>query len=89
MGFGMATHLVAQGFTVKGYDISAQTLSRFTAAGGIPTSTLTESAHGSPYYVCMVATAQQLKSLLFEGEGEGALVNGKDIWLRNELGLGY
>ena len=77
MGFGMATHLIKQGFVVKGFDVFPKTLERFKEAGGIPASSLADSAWDSPYYVCMVASAQQLQDLLFEGEE--SLVHGTTI----------
>jgi len=68
MGFGMATHLVKQGYPVKGYDVFAASLERFKAAGGIAVSSLRESAEGCMYYVCMVASAPQVQSVLFDKE---------------------
>ena len=66
MGFGMATNLVKEGFTVKGFDVFPKTMERFGEAGGVPVASLAESAKGNHHYVCMVASAQQLQSLLFE-----------------------
>jgi 3-hydroxyisobutyrate dehydrogenase len=68
MGFGMATHLVKQGYRVKGYDMWAPTLERFKAAGGEIASSLADSATGNMYHVCMVASAPQAQSALFDGE---------------------
>jgi hypothetical protein len=65
MGFGMATNLVKQGYTVKGYDVFPKSVERFKEAGGVPASTLAESAEGCPYYVCMVASAPQVQEVLF------------------------
>lgn len=69
MGFGMATHLVKQGYSVTGFDVYAPTLERFKAAGGTPSSSLSESAKDKLFYVCMVATAQQAQSALFGDDG--------------------
>ena len=66
MGFGMATHLVRQGYPVKGYDVYQPTLDRFKAAGGSVATSLTDSARGHMYYVCMVASAAQAQAALFE-----------------------
>ncbi|OCL07470.1 2-hydroxy-3-oxopropionate reductase [Glonium stellatum] len=68
MGFGMASNLVKQGYSVTGFDVAPQSLERFKKEGGIPASSLAESAEGKPYYVCMVATAAQAQSVLFEGD---------------------
>ncbi|KAF3385052.1 putative oxidoreductase YgbJ [Penicillium rolfsii] len=72
MGFGMATHLVKEGYPVHGFDVFPASVERFKAAGGIPASSLQESAKGKDYYVCMVASAPQVQSVLF---GEGGIVS--------------
>ncbi|CAG7942558.1 unnamed protein product [Penicillium salamii] len=71
MGFGMATHLVKEGYPVYGFDVFPASVERFAAAGGIPTSSLEESAREKDFYVCMVASAPQVQSVLF---GEGGIV---------------
>ncbi|KAJ6102854.1 Oxidoreductase [Penicillium sp. IBT 16267x] len=71
MGFGMATHLVKEGYPVHGFDVFPASVERFKTAGGIPASSLGESASGKQYYVCMVASAPQVQSVLF---GEGGIV---------------
>lgn len=68
MGFGMATNLVKQGYSVKGYDVFPASVERFRAAGGIPATSLRDSAEGKPYYVCMVASAPQVQDVLFNPE---------------------
>ncbi|KAJ5689959.1 hypothetical protein N7462_004351 [Penicillium macrosclerotiorum] len=72
MGFGMATQLVKQGYPVHGFDVFPASIERFEKAGGIPASSLQESARGKQYYVCMVASAPQVQSVLF---GEGGIVS--------------
>jgi 3-hydroxyisobutyrate dehydrogenase len=73
MGFGMANHLVKEGYPVHGFDVFPASVERFKAAGGIPASSLKDSADGKEYYVCMVASAPQVQSVLF---GEGGIVSG-------------
>ncbi|KAI0389175.1 NAD binding domain of 6-phosphogluconate dehydrogenase-domain-containing protein [Xylariaceae sp. FL0594] len=68
MGFGMATHLVKQGYAVTGFDVWGPTLERFKAAGGLTASSPADAVHGKDYVVCMVATAQQAQSVLLDGE---------------------
>ncbi|KAF2966085.1 hypothetical protein GQX73_g7497 [Xylaria multiplex] len=68
MGFGMATHLVKQGYAVTGFDVWPPTLERFRAAGGNTAATPAEAVRGCDYIVCMVATAAQAQSVLLEGE---------------------
>ncbi|KAK4233978.1 hypothetical protein C8A03DRAFT_19044 [Achaetomium macrosporum] len=67
MGFGMATHLVKQDYTVTGFDVWAPTLERFRAAGGLTATTPSEAVADKPFCVCMVATAQQAQSVLLDG----------------------
>ncbi|PSN63195.1 hypothetical protein BS50DRAFT_612484 [Corynespora cassiicola Philippines] len=69
MGFGMATNLVKQGYPVTGFDVYGPTLDKFKAAGGIPSSSLSESAKEKAFYVCMVATAQQAQDAIFGADG--------------------
>ncbi|OJJ50783.1 hypothetical protein ASPZODRAFT_126723 [Penicilliopsis zonata CBS 506.65] len=69
MGFGMATHLVRQGYPVYGFDLYAPSVQRFQAAGGIAVPSLRDSARDKQFYVCMVASAPQAQSVLFGEEG--------------------
>lgn len=78
MGFGMATHLVKEGYPVHGFDVFPASVERFKAAGGIPASSLQDSASGKQYYVCMVASAPQVQTVLF---GEGGIVAGELVHL--------
>lgn len=68
MGFGMATHLIKQGYPVTGFDVWGPTLDKFKAAGGSTSSTPSEAVSGKDYCVCMVATAQQAQAVLLDGE---------------------
>ena len=70
MGFGMATHLLKQGYTVKGFDVFPKTMEKWVAAGGTPAKSLAESADGVPFYIVMVASAPQAQGALF-GEEDG------------------
>jgi 3-hydroxyisobutyrate dehydrogenase len=68
MGFGMATHLVNEGYPVTGFDLYGPTLDRFKQAGGLTSSKISEAVSGKQYCVCMVATAQQAQAVLLDGE---------------------
>ncbi|KAF2654546.1 oxidoreductase-like protein [Lophiostoma macrostomum CBS 122681] len=92
MGFGMATHLVKSGHSVTGFDVWAPTLEKFKAAGGIPSSSLSESAKNKDWYIVMVATAQQAQSALFEAEDGGivkALPKGATLLLCSTVPSSY
>ncbi|KAF2643279.1 oxidoreductase-like protein [Massarina eburnea CBS 473.64] len=69
MGFGMATHLLKSGYSVTGFDVWKPTLEKFAAAGGTPSTSLSESAKDKTLYVCMVATAQQAQEAIFKDGG--------------------
>ncbi|KAI0399571.1 NAD binding domain of 6-phosphogluconate dehydrogenase-domain-containing protein [Xylaria palmicola] len=91
MGFGMATHLVKQGYAVTGFDVWPPTLERFRAAGGNTASTPAEAVHNRDYVICMVATAAQADSVLFEGENLalGALSKGASLLLCSTVPCTY
>ncbi|PVH94943.1 oxidoreductase-like protein [Periconia macrospinosa] len=90
MGFGMATHLVKSGYAVTGFDVWAPTLEKFAAAGGTPSSSLSDSAKDKAFYVCMVATAQQAQDAIFGAGGilEG-LPNGATLYLCSTVPSAY
>ncbi|KAF2254614.1 oxidoreductase-like protein [Trematosphaeria pertusa] len=90
MGFGMATHLVKQGYSVTGFDVYAPTLDKFKAAGGIPSTSLSESAKDKHFYVCMVATAQQAQAAIFGEDGiEKGLPKGATLLLCSTVPSAY
>lgn len=68
MGFGMATHLVKQGYKVTGFDVYPPTLERFQVAGGLVATSPAGAVKDKQFCVCMVATAQQAQSVLLDGE---------------------
>jgi 3-hydroxyisobutyrate dehydrogenase len=72
MGIGMATHLVKQGYPVTGFDLYQPSLDKFSAAGGTPSSSLSESATDKTFYIVMVASAMQAQPALFD---RGGIVN--------------
>lgn len=68
MGFGMATHLVKEGYAVTGFDVWAPTLERFQQAGGNTATTPAAAVQDKPFCVCMVATAAQAQAVLLQGD---------------------
>ncbi|KAI0014537.1 NAD binding domain of 6-phosphogluconate dehydrogenase-domain-containing protein [Xylariomycetidae sp. FL0641] len=72
MGFGMATHLLKQGYTVTGFDVYGPTLERFQSAGGQVASTPADAVRDKPFCVCMVATAAQAQAVLLAGDAPAA-----------------
>jgi 3-hydroxyisobutyrate dehydrogenase-like beta-hydroxyacid dehydrogenase len=91
MGFGMATHLIKQGYQVTGFDAWGPTLEKFKAAGGTTATTAAEAAKGKNYSICMVATAQQAQSVLLDGHSPvvPALPQGATLLLCSSVPSGY
>ena len=67
MGFGMATHLLKQGYAVTGFDAYEPTLQRFQNAGGLTATTPSKTVANKSFCVCMVATAEQAQAVLLDG----------------------
>ncbi|KAF2131990.1 oxidoreductase-like protein [Dothidotthia symphoricarpi CBS 119687] len=90
MGIGMATHLVKAGYAVTGFDLYAPSLERFATAGGIPSTSLSESAKDKPFYIVMVAAAYQAQPALFAAEGiVQALPHGATLLLCSTVPSAY
>lgn len=91
MGFGMATHLVSEGYPVTGFDVWPPTLERFQQAGGTTATTPAEAVRDKPYCVCMVATAQQAQAVLLHGEHPAvhALPRGATLLLCSTVPCAY
>lgn len=73
MGFGMASSLLRDGFSVSGYDLNAEAVARLVALGGKPAQSLTEAAAGADVVLCVVVNAAQTEAALF-GQGGAAAV---------------
>ncbi|KAI4653299.1 hypothetical protein J4E93_001061 [Alternaria ventricosa] len=90
MGIGMATHLVKQGYPVTGFDVYPPSLEKFKAAGGVPSTSLSESARDKPFYIVMVASAMQAQPALFDKDGiVGALPKGATLLLCSTVPSAY
>ncbi|CAG5177984.1 uncharacterized protein ALTATR162_LOCUS8476 [Alternaria atra] len=90
MGMGMATHLVKQGYPVTGFDVYPPSLEKFKAAGGTPSSSLSESAKDKPFYIVMVASAMQAQPALFDKDGiVNALPKGATLLLCSTVPSAY
>jgi L-threonate 2-dehydrogenase len=71
MGFGAASSLLHNGFTVRGVDVRDDVLKRFEAEGGTPCRTPAEAAQGADAAFVFVVNAEQTDAVLF-GEGGAA-----------------
>jgi len=70
MGLPMATHLVARGFEVRGFDLNPAALTSLVEAGGSAAGSAAEAAEGADALVLMVVNAAQAETILFT---DGAL----------------
>jgi 3-hydroxyisobutyrate dehydrogenase len=75
MGMGVATNLVKQGYSVTGFDLYQPSLDKFKAAGGTPSTSLTDSATNKPFYIVMVASAQQAQPAIFGKDGKDGIAH--------------
>ncbi|OSS43575.1 hypothetical protein B5807_11717 [Epicoccum nigrum] len=90
MGLGMATNLVKQGYSVTGFDVYPPSLEKFQKAGGIPSTSLSESAKDKPFYIVMVASAAQAQPALFADDGiVNALPKGATLLLTSTVPSSY
>ncbi|EJT97678.1 hypothetical protein DACRYDRAFT_97085 [Dacryopinax primogenitus] len=91
MGFGMATHLVSLGHPVTGFDVWPPTLERFKAAGGAVATTPADAVRECAFCICMVASAPQAQSALFDGDAAAikALPKGAALLLASTVSSAY
>ena len=81
MGRPMAANLVARGFRVRGFDVSAAGRQALAAAGGEPVGSAVEAATGAATLVLMVVNAEQARSVLFDAGALEALPRGACVVL--------
>lgn len=80
MGFGVASSLLRSGFETSGYDISAETLARFSEAGGRAAASPAEAADGADVVVTVVVSGAQTEAVLFGDDGAaGRMTKGGTI----------
>ncbi|KAJ1332035.1 3-hydroxyisobutyrate dehydrogenase [Microdochium nivale] len=91
MGFGMATHLVKQGYPVHGFDVYPPILERFVSQGGKAAATPADAARGKKLLVVMVANSIQTQSALVDGENPAVAALEKDavVLLCSTVACGY
>jgi len=73
MGSAMARRLVEAQHRVVGYDIRAESVAKFVAAGGHGAASAAEAAAGADMLVLMVVNADQAEAVLFAGKALDAL----------------
>jgi L-threonate 2-dehydrogenase len=69
MGFGMARSLLRAGFSVAGFDVSADVVARFVTNGGRAATTPADAAQGATVVVAVVVNAAQTEAVLFGENG--------------------
>ncbi len=70
MGLPMAKNLLAQGLTVRGFDVREEALEGLERAGGVRAGSPADAASGADLLLLMVVDAAQAEAVLFE---DGAL----------------
>ena len=71
MGMGMAETLIRAGWTVSGYDVSADALDRLARAGATIAQTPAQASAGADIVLSVVVNAKQTEAILF-GPGGAA-----------------
>ncbi len=69
MGFGMAASLLRDGFTVSGFDLNPEPLSRFVALGGTAATSPAAAATAADIVIAVVVNAAQTADVLFGADG--------------------
>ncbi|MBB3458279.1 3-hydroxyisobutyrate dehydrogenase [Rhizobium sp. BK313] len=69
MGFGVALSLLRKGFRTSGYDINAETLARFSEAGGEAEENPAAAAKDADVVITVVVNGVQTESVLFGDNG--------------------
>jgi len=69
MGFGMASSLLRDGFSVTGYDLNVEAVAQLVNLGGKPAQNPSEAALGANVVLCVVVNAAQTDSVLFGPTG--------------------
>jgi 3-hydroxyisobutyrate dehydrogenase len=81
MGLGMARSLLRAGFTVAGFDVSADAVARFVAVGGRAAATPAEAAAGAATVVAVVVNAAQTEAVLFGENGCAAAMQADAVFV--------
>jgi 3-hydroxyisobutyrate dehydrogenase len=74
MGGAMAAHLVRRDFAVYGYDVSPAAIQRLQGAGGRGAEDPAAAASNAPLLLIMVATAEQVETVLFGSHGAATVL---------------
>jgi 3-hydroxyisobutyrate dehydrogenase-like beta-hydroxyacid dehydrogenase len=73
MGLPMSGHLLAEGFTVRGYDVRGETVEAFAGAGGLPATGPAGTAAGALAVITSLPSVAALREVV---SGEQGLVTG-------------
>ena len=69
MGFGMASSLLRDGYSVTGYDLNSEAVAQLVNLGGKSAQSPSEAALGANVVLCVVVNAAQTESVLFGPAG--------------------
>lgn len=82
MGGPISRQLLESGYSLRGYDLSAAALSRFTSHGGKPAGSAREVADQAEVVLCSLPTAAIVAQVV---QGESGLIGGRAIRTYVEL----
>ncbi|MDX6748630.1 L-threonate dehydrogenase [Geminicoccaceae bacterium 1502E] len=74
MGLPMAVNLLKAGMSVRGFDVAPASMEALTEAGGTAAADPADAAGAASLLIVMVATAQQVESVLFGEAGAVAVL---------------
>lgn len=87
MGMGIASHLLNEGYPVKGFDISQKQADLFASKGGVPAATPAEAAEDCTALVMMVFNGEQAQSALFGKDGAVSVMKqGSSVIICSSIG---
>jgi 3-hydroxyisobutyrate dehydrogenase-like beta-hydroxyacid dehydrogenase len=69
MGRGFAHHLLAAGYTVRGFDVAPDRLTEFASWGGVPARSAAEAARGATWVITSLPKHEQVQDVLFGQDG--------------------
>lgn len=81
MGLPMAVNLVKSGHRVCGFDLQAEALQAFTAAGGIAATSIAETAINQDVIITMLQTGEQVHQVCLASEGLFARASAHSLYI--------
>lgn len=81
MGLPMAENLMAAGFRVVGFDLSARSCEGFKASGGSIATSAAGAAEGVDLVIAMLPNADNVRDALFGGDGAAQAMSREAVFI--------